>query len=251
LRINISEKISEEIYSNTYKKNEMEEMITEKKRGLKGNLKKATNWTIRKVLANFLSGLLIIFPAAATIFIIYKSFTLMDSYLGKLVFMIFGVEFPGIGILLTFVTITLIGYLVSRLASGAVIDMIERLLNRIPVVRTIYSSMKEFSEAFIGEKKKFTEPVLVKMGESGIIKLGFVTQKDLTQLKLPGHSAVYFPYSYSFMGGLSLVPNERLIPAEVNSTDLMKFIITAGVTSFEEKEDHKQEKNSVIKNTDH
>jgi uncharacterized membrane protein len=220
----------------------MEELKTENKKGLKGSLNRATNWTLKKVLTNFLRGLLIIFPAAATIFILYKSFELMEGYLGKLVFMISGYEFPGIGILLTFITITIIGYLFSRIASGAIVDMIERFLSRIPVVRTIYSSMKEFSEAFIGEKKKFTEPVLVKIGESGIIKLGFVTQRDLTQLKLPGHSAVYFPYSYSFMGGLSLVPNDRLIPAEVNSADLMKFIITAGVTSIEEKEDHKQEK---------
>ena len=111
--------------------------------------------------------------------------------------------------------------------------------------------MKDFSEAIIGEKKKFSEPVLVKMGDSGILKLGFVTQKDLSQLKLHNHSAVYFPYSYSFMGSLSLVPNDRLIPAEINSTELMKFILSAGVTSLEEKEDHKHGKQSVSNNNDH
>jgi uncharacterized membrane protein len=229
----------------------MEEIKTDSHKGLKGSLKRATSWTLKKVLANFLSGLLIIFPAAATIFIIYKSFELMDGYLGKLVFMISGYEFPGIGILLTFISITLIGYIVSRIASGAIIDLIEKFLSRIPVVRTIYSSMKDFSEAFIGEKKKFTEPVLVKMSEAGILKLGFVTQKDLSQLKLTGHSAVYFPYSYSFLGSLSLVPNERLIPVDVNSAELMKFIITAGVTNLEEKDDQKQEKKTVSNNNDH
>lgn len=228
----------------------MEEIKTDQTVGLKRNLRKLVKWTLRKVLANFLSGLLVIFPAAATIFIIYKSFTLMDNYLGKVVYMIFGYEFPGIGTLMTFVTITLIGYIVSRIASGAVIDIIEKLLNKIPVVRTIYSSMKDFSEAFIGEKKKFTEPVLVKMSETGISKIGFVTQKDLSQLKIPGHSAVYFPYSYSFLGSLSIVPNDRLIHIDVNSTELMKFIISAGVTSLGEKEDVKSQKKAKSKNKD-
>jgi len=196
--------------------------------------KRFANWALKKILANFFSGLLIIFPAAATIFIIWKSFTLMDNYLGEVVKKIFGYEFPGVGILLTFGSITLIGYLVSRFASGAVIAWIEKFLSRIPVVRTIYSSMKDFSEAFIGEKKKFTEPVLVRMNDKGILKIGFLTQKDLTQLKLTDHSAVYFPYSYSFMGALNIISNDRIIPVDVNSTELMKFIISAGVTNLEE-----------------
>ena len=229
----------------------MEEVKPNINPGLKGNLRSATNWTLRKVLANFLSGLLIIFPAAATIFIIYKSFTLMDSYLGKVVLMIFGYDFPGVGILLTFVTITLIGYIVSRIASSTIFDLIEKFLLRIPVVSTIYSSMKDFSEAFIGEKKKFTEAVLVKMSDTGILKLGFVTQKDLSQLKLQDHSAVYFPYSYSFLGSLSIVPNDQLIPVDVNSAELMKFIITAGVTSLEEKADNKPEKQVLNNNNNH
>jgi uncharacterized membrane protein len=218
----------------------MEELNTNKALGIKGNLGKAIKWILGKVLTNFLRGILIIFPTAATIFIIYQSFSIIDNYLGKVAFMIFGYEFPGIGILATFIAITLIGYLISKIASGAIISMIERFLNRIPLVRSIYSSMKDFSEAFIGEKKKFTEPVLVKMSETGILKLGFVTQKDLSKLKLEGYSAVYFPYAYSFLGSLSLIPNDRLIPVDVNSAELMKFIITAGVTNFDERPDKKK-----------
>jgi uncharacterized membrane protein len=111
--------------------------------------------------------------------------------------------------------------------------------------------MKDFSEAIIGEKRKFTEPVLVKMSDTGILKLGFVTQKDLSQLKLQDHSAVYFPYSYSFLGSLSLVPNDRLTPVEVGSAELMKFILTAGVTSLEEKIDHNHRKQAMSNNNDH
>jgi uncharacterized membrane protein len=230
----------------------MEENISDHtSNGLKDKLRRAIYWVMRRIFANFLKGILLIFPTAATIFIIYKSFNVFDDFLGKVVFKIFGYEFPGTGILISFTIITLIGYIVSKIATTTIIDFIEKFLSKIPIVRTIYSSMKDFSEAIIGEKKKFSEPVLVKMGDSGIIKLGFVTQKDLSQLKLQNHSAVYFPYSYSFMGSLSIVPNDRLIPAEVNSTELMKFILSAGVTTLEEKDDHKHEKQSVRNNNDH
>ena len=228
-----------------------ENILNDESKGFKAKLRKGILWTIRKIFANFLKGILLIFPTAATIFIIYKTFNVFDDFLGKVVLKIFGYEFPGTGILFTFIIITLIGYFVSKIATTTIIDFIERFLSKIPIVRTIYSSMKDFSEAIIGEKKKFSEPVLVKMGDSGILKLGFVTQKDLSQLKLHNHSAVYFPYSYSFMGSLSLVPNDRLIPAEINSTELMKFILSAGVTSLEEKEDHKHGKQSVSNNNDH
>jgi uncharacterized membrane protein len=229
----------------------MEEYLTNSEHGFKSNLKKGSYWIMRRIFSNFLKGILLIFPTAATLYIIYKSFTLTDDFLGRLVFRVSGYEFPGIGILITFFIITLIGYFISKIATGPIVDFVEKFLNKIPIVRTIYSSMKDFSEAIIGEKKKFNEPVLVKMKDSGIIKLGFVTQKDLSKLKLQNHSAVYFPYSYSFMGSLSIVPNDRLIPAEVNSTELMKFILSAGVTTLEEKEDHKYSKQSLSNNNDH
>lgn len=229
----------------------MEEFTSKSSSILKTNIKRASNWTIQKIFTNFLKGILLIFPTAATIYIIYASFSLIDDFLGKVVYKIFGYEFPGIGILLTFLTITLIGYFVSKLATTTIIDFLEKFLTKIPLVRTIYSSMKDFSEAFIGEKRKFTEPVLVKMSDTGILKLGFVTQKDLSQLKLQDHSAVYFPYSYSFLGSLSIVPNDKLKPVDVGSAELMKFILTAGVTSLEEKEVFKHGKHEVNNNNDH
>jgi uncharacterized membrane protein len=206
---------------------------------------------MRKIFANFLKGILLIFPTAATVFIIYKSFTVFDDFLGQVVFKIFGYEFPGTGILITFIIITLIGYLVSKLATGTIVDFLEKFLSKIPIVRTIYSSMKDFSEAIIGEKKKFTEPVLVKMNDTGIMQLGFLTQKDLSQMNLKGHSAVYFPYSYSFMGSLTIVPNDRLVPVDIGSAEVMKFILTAGVTSLDEKDEIKHTKPAMSNNNDH
>ena len=86
----------------------------------------------------------------------------------------------------------------------------------------------------MGEKKKFTEPVLVKIYEnSELMRIGFVTNRDLSKLGLDATKvAVYFPDSYNFAGMLFIVPAKNATPIDGASMDLMKFIITAGVAKM-------------------
>ncbi len=88
--------------------------------------------------------------------------------------------------------------------------------------------------AFVGKDKKFTEPVLVKVNkDSDLEKLGFITQHDLTELGIEaGKVAVYLPHSYNFSGNLFIVPSANVKPLNVNSAEVMKFIVSAGVTSI-------------------
>ncbi len=92
------------------------------------------------------------------------------------------------------------------------------------------------TEAFMGDKKKFSQPVMVKISESGIHRLGFVTQKDLLFLNIEGYMAVYFPDSYAISGQLVLVPNNHVIKIETNATQMMQFIISGGVKNIQEDE---------------
>jgi uncharacterized membrane protein len=87
-------------------------------------------------------------------------------------------------------------------------------------------------EAFVGDKKKFNHPVIVEM-QPGIFKPGFITQDDLSSLNLPGLAAIYFPHSYAFSGNLFLVEKERVKPFDGNSTEVMKFIVSGGVTDLD------------------
>ena len=87
-------------------------------------------------------------------------------------------------------------------------------------------------EAFVGDKKKFNAPVLVEMSQ-GVFKPGFITKNDLSALNLPGMCAVYFPHSYAFSGNLFLVNNDMVKPFDGNSADVMKFIVSGGVTHLE------------------
>ncbi len=87
-------------------------------------------------------------------------------------------------------------------------------------------------EAFVGEKKKFTEPVMVEMTETGVMRIGFVVNRELEKVQVNGYVAVYFPISYSLAGNLYLVPLNRIKPVDGNSTQLMKFIVSGGLTDL-------------------
>ena len=86
--------------------------------------------------------------------------------------------------------------------------------------------------AIVGDEKKFTEPVLVKINDSGIKRIGFVTQKDLSKLTIEGHVAVYFPWSYTFTGNLYIVPIENITPINANPAEVMKFALSGGVSEI-------------------
>jgi uncharacterized membrane protein len=90
--------------------------------------------------------------------------------------------------------------------------------------------------AFVGKDKKFTEPVLVKVNkDSELEKLGFITQHDLSRLGIEkGKVAVYLPHSYNFSGNLFIVPARNITPIDASPTEVMKFIVTAGVTAIPE-----------------
>ncbi|WP_431198798.1 DUF502 domain-containing protein [Mucilaginibacter sp. P25] len=89
------------------------------------------------------------------------------------------------------------------------------------------------TEAFVGEEKKFNEPVLVEVNEFGLKKIGFLVQKDLTKIGLPGEVAVYFPYSYSFAGQVIIIAADRVKPMDKSAADVMKFVISGGVSGLD------------------
>jgi uncharacterized membrane protein len=109
------------------------------------------------------------------------------------------------------------------------------VISNVPVLKFLYSTIRDFMEAFVGEKKRFTEGVLVTLDkDNGIERPGFITSKDLSRLGLPGKVAVYMPFSYQFAGDLLIVPAESVRPLPVSGADMMKFIVSGGVTEFQD-----------------
>lgn len=195
-------------------------------------------FTLRRIFNYFLGGLLIVLPLAATAWVIIISFNFLDGIIPTQT--ILGKSVPGLGVLVVLTAITFIGFIGEGFIVKPMLDLIDHLLEKTPGIKIIYSSVKDLMEAFVGEKKKFSEAVAVEMS-GGIYKLGFITQKDLKVIGFEGFVAVYFPHSYNFSGNLFLVPAERIKPIAGNSSELMKFIVSGGVTEIGSASDKRNE----------
>jgi uncharacterized membrane protein len=197
------------------------------------------NTFARALIRYFIKGMLVVVPLGAAAFLIYWAVSRLDNALN--LSDVLGVDpktgkalyIPGLGILTVIVLIMIAGVLVTNVITDPIKNWFYRWLNRLPLFKFLYSSIKDLTEAFVGEEKKFNEPVLVQMSSTGVKKIGFLTQKDMTKMGLPGEVAVYFPYSYSFAGQVVVVPADRVIPIKKNAAEVMKFVISGGVSGLE------------------
>lgn len=178
---------------------------------------------IQSLFKFFLKGLILVAPLGITTYVIVEMVRWTDNLLP--------INIPGLGILTVFVVTAVIGYLANTLFAKPFFDLFNDLIKRIPLVSFLYTSINDLVSAFAGDKKKFDAPVLVVFDEGGkIYKPGFVTQDDLTALGLPGMATVYMPHSYNFSGNVIIVEKSRLIPFNANSTEVMKYIVSGGVS---------------------
>ena len=194
---------------------------------------------MKKLLNYFFQGLLVVIPIAVTIFVIYKIITWIDNLLPFQIPVklpgIGEVSIPGLGILTIVIAVTAFGYLAKFFVANPFFVLLERILERTPLLKIIYTSVKDLIEAFVGEKKRFNQPVLVTVNkESGVQRIGFITQKDLSVLGISSHKmAVYLPFSDGFNGQLLIVPAENVEKIDASGTEMMKFVISGGVTEVD------------------
>jgi uncharacterized membrane protein len=195
---------------------------------------------MKKILNYFLQGLLFVVPVAITLWVIIKSILWIDSLLPfQIPIKVPGlrsVEIPGLGLLTIFVGISLVGYFSIRYIRNPLFSYLERMIEKAPLVKLIYSSVKDLVEAFVGEKRRFNIPVLVRLEkDSQINRIGFITKEDLSEIGLEKEMvAVYLPFSYSFAGELIILPRENIQKLNTSGTDAMKFIISGGVTELKD-----------------
>jgi uncharacterized membrane protein len=190
------------------------------------------------LLRYFVKGLLIVMPLGAAFFLIFWAISSIDNALNLSDILWPGSKngkptyIPGLGILNVLVVIFIAGVLVTNVVTDPIKRWFNRWLNRLPLFKFLYSSIKDLTEAFVGEEKKFNEPVLVEVNEFGLKKIGFLVQKDLSELNLPGEVAVYFPYSYSFAGQVINISVDKVKPIDKSAADMMKFVISGGVSGL-------------------
>jgi uncharacterized membrane protein len=178
---------------------------------------------MKRIVRYFLEGLLYVIPLAVTIFVLYKIFVTVDGFLQLPV--------PGLGFVLTVVGITLIGFLASNVLTRGLLSLVDRLFERVPFIKLIYTSIKDLIGAFVGDKKSFDKPVLVTLTAGSQAKaIGFITRESLENYGLADHVAVYFPQSYNFAGNLLIFPKEQVQPLDVESSEAMAFLVSGGVS---------------------
>jgi len=169
-------------------------------------------------------------PLAITVYIIIKLFLLIDN--------IIPIDIPGLGLIILIVSITIIGFVGNTFIAIPIRSYLMRLIKKVPLINTIFKSVKDLLSAFVGNKKRFTEPVLVKVNkDSDLEKIGFITRNDLSELGITdGKVAVYLPHSYAFSGNLFIVPKENITPINGTASDIMTFIVSAGVVDVDHSE---------------
>lgn len=180
---------------------------------------------------SFFQGLLIIGPFAVTIWIIWYIVSSIDNMIPSLSAQFY----PGITFLIVILSTTLIGYLGSKFILGRVIvDSFDYLLEHTPGIKFIYTSLKDVMTSFVGDKKKFNQPVLIKtVTEPEMWRVGFLTQSDLSSVGFPEYVSVYLPHSYAVSGWVVFVLAENIVVLEnVTAAQAMKFAVSGGVAGF-------------------
>jgi len=189
---------------------------------------------MNKLLRYFFQGLILFIPLGITILLLLKLFQFFEN-----LFSFIGLTGePILDTILVFlllvVVMTVIGLLASTFLFRRLFSFFEDRLEHAPFIRHIYSPIKDFMNAFVGNKKRFTKPVLVLTNpQADIWEMGFVTQDNLKDLGITDKVAVYLPYSYSFSGRMLFVPHGRIKPVDLEGGEAMKFIISGGVTDVD------------------
>ena len=189
----------------------------------------------RSLFSYFLQGLLYIAPLFITGYAIWFSFVYVDELLNQYIRDYLKFNIPGLGLVTILLLITLVGFLGRTIIFKPMMVYLDKAATKVPFIKIIYTSIKDLMSAFVGQKRKFTEPVLVKVNKgSDLEKLGFLTQRDLSSLGIGSDRvAVYLPHSYNFSGNLFIVAADNVRPIDAPAAEVMKFIVSAGVVGME------------------
>ncbi|KKI92002.1 hypothetical protein WQ54_11980 [Bacillus sp. SA1-12] len=189
---------------------------------------------MKSILRSFINGILTIVPIILVIYVVYKTFMFLDGILGSVLKPYFKDDYiPGIGILFTFILITILGWLSTKVFTGALFRLVDRLLEKIPVIKTIYSVIKDTINSFLGEKKSFSKVAIITIPGTNMKSIGFITTEDLESFydPLKDHVAVYIQQTFQIAGFTFLIPKDEVEIIDVKPEDAMKFILSGGMTS--------------------
>ena len=206
----------------------------------------------KKILSSvaqlFFQGVVVLAPIGVTIWVVVSLFNWVDNFLPNLLNFIFPLQFAevngqipkvtGLGFVVAITLVLLVGWLSYLFFVERFVSIFDKLLEKTPGVKIIYSSVKDFLEAFAGNKKKFDQPVLVNVDSTDVWRIGFITQKNTEHFGLKDFVTVYVPHSYAISGITYIVSADRIkkMPKGVNASEAMKYVVSGGVTTVDDAE---------------
>ena len=179
---------------------------------------------MKRLSGYFLRGLLVFVPLVVTLYVVYTVFVKIDGF--------FSFKIPGAGFVLTLSIIVGIGLATSNILTRKVVSLVDAVFRRLPLVKMLYTSLRDLISAFVGEKRSFNVPVLVSLSpDDGMEAIGFMTRSNLENLGMADRVAVYFPQSFNFAGNLLIFPKDRVVPIQADAGDVMAMIVSGGIVS--------------------
>lgn len=194
----------------------------------------------KRLLQYFLQGLLILAPVTITAYALYFVVSTIDGWLPIFTFAdengVVHVQNYGLGFLVIIAVIVTLGYFSSFFITGRIVSFMDRFMQKAPGIKHIYSTTRDFLEAFAGDKKKFTQNVLANVDDNDVWRLGFITNENMGDFGLADYVAVYIPMAYSVAGNVYVIPKNRVKPIQnISSAQTMKFAVSGGVTHVTEE----------------
>ncbi|HNM33957.1 MAG TPA: DUF502 domain-containing protein [Chitinophagaceae bacterium] len=201
------------------------------------------------LLQFFLQGVVVLAPIGITVWVIVSLFNVIDDLLPNLLSNVFPnyikkdingnfEKITGLGFVMVIMLVLFVGWLSSLLQIGKALNIFDKVLENTPGIKIIYSSVKDFFEAFAGNKKKFDKPVLVNVDANNVWRIGFITKSDATDFDLKDHLVVYVPHSYAISGITYFVPKSNVKELKnITATNAMKFTVSGGVVDFDDVND--------------
>ena len=191
--------------------------------------KTAGKGTLKKLFRYFIQGIIILAPIGVTAYVLYWLFDKVDNILRPYV------NIPGLGFVIILVFVVLVGWVSSQFFMGSFINFFDQWMDRTPGIKFIYTSTKDFFEAFAGEKKKFNRPVLANAFADDVWIVGFLTDEELKKLDMGADKvSVYVPQAYHWAGQLYILPRSKVRKIDnITSGEAMKYAVTGGVVDLD------------------
>lgn len=183
---------------------------------------------VRNLGQYFLRGILVLAPVAITFTVVVWLFRKLDGWVNPYV------NAPGVGLLTLIVLILLVGWFSSFFLIQRTFRIVDRVLEHMPGVSFIYSSVRDFFEAFVGRKRRFSQAVLVNVFPNDVWLVGFLTDEAAGNFGMgEDYVSVYVPQAYNVAGQLYVVPRDRVKLLEDHSAaDVMKYAVTGGAVEL-------------------